>query len=77
LPADYHDDMGADRATGALARFNAERSGYKKGGKVVEKGTGEVYASKAAMKKHEGKETKAQERAEHYAKGGSPKSKWC
>ena len=50
---------------------------YKKGGKVVEKGSGEVYASKAAMKKHEASESKAKERSEHagYAKGG--KSRWC
>ena len=53
--------------------------GYAKGG-VVEKGTGEKYASKAAMMKHEKKETKAEEMKEHkmkkggmckgYAKGG-------
>ena len=43
---------------------------YKRGGKVVEKGGKEVYASKAAMKKHEAKETKAQERAEHKQEGG-------
>jgi hypothetical protein len=71
-----YDEMSAARSTGALDRLSKDR-GFKKGGKVVEKGTGEVYASKAAMKKHEGKESKAQERAEHYAKGGSPKSKWC
>jgi hypothetical protein len=60
-----------------MAALPTTKVAYKKGGKVVEKGAGEIYASKAAMKKHEGKETKAQERAEHYAKGGSPKSKWC
>jgi hypothetical protein len=37
-----------------MAASKALAAGYKKGGKVVEKGTGEVYA-----------------------KGGSPKSKWC
>ena len=42
----------------------------KKGGKVVEKGTGEVYASKAAMMRHEKKETKAQEMKEHAMKKG-------
>ena len=36
----------------------------KKGG-IVEKGTGEKYASKAAMMKHEKKETKAEEMKEH------------
>ena len=29
----------------------------KKGGKIVEKESGEVYASKAAMKKHEAAES--------------------
>ena len=53
--------------------------GYAKGG-IIEKGTGEKYASKAAMMKHEKKETKAEEMKEHkmkkggmckgYAKGG-------
>jgi len=45
-----------------------------KAGKVVEKGTGEVYASKAAQKRHEAKESPAYERKEHrkgkYATGG-------
>lgn len=36
-----------------------------KGGAVVEKGSGEVYKSKAAMKRHEAKESPAMERAEH------------
>ena len=37
----------------------------KKGGKVTEKGSGEVYASKAAMKRHEAKESRAEETAEY------------
>jgi hypothetical protein len=49
----------------------------KKGG-ITEKGTGEKYASKAAMMKHEKKETKSEEMKEHkmnkggkcYASGG-------
>jgi hypothetical protein len=100
--SDY-DDMAAARSSGALAKFSADR-GYKRGGKVVEKATGETYSSKAAMKKHEVKESKSEQRAERkqeggellagraqslrdmvgkpaaragYAKGGSPKSKWC
>ena len=32
--------------------------------KVVEKATGEMYMSKAAMKKHEGMETKAMQKME-------------
>jgi hypothetical protein len=51
--------------------------GMKKGG-ITEKGTGEKYASKAAMMRHEKKETKAEEMKEHkmnrggkcYASGG-------
>jgi hypothetical protein len=42
----------------------------KKGGKVVEKGTGEVYSSKAAMMRHEKGETKAEEMKEHAMKKG-------
>jgi hypothetical protein len=42
----------------------------KKGGKVVEKGSGEVYASKAAMMRHEKGETKAEEMKEHAMKKG-------
>jgi hypothetical protein len=49
----------------------------KKGG-ITEKGTGEKYASKAAMMRHEKKETKSEEMKEHkmnkggkcYASGG-------
>lgn len=37
----------------------------KKGGSITEKGTGEKYASKAAMMRHEKKESKAQEAKEH------------
>ena len=42
---------------------------FKKGG-IVEKGTGEKYKSKAAMMKHEKKETKAEEMKEHKMKKG-------
>lgn len=43
----------------------------KRGG-ITEKGTGEKYASKAAMMKHEKKESKAEEAKEHgMKKGGS------
>jgi len=41
----------------------------KKGG-ITEKGTGEKYASKSAMMKHEKKESKAQEMKEHGMKKG-------
>jgi len=43
--------------------------GMKKGG-ITEKGTGEKYASKAAMMRHEKKETKAEEMKEHGMKRG-------
>lgn len=36
---------------------------------IVERGTGEKYASKAAMKKHEARESKQQEMREHKKKG--------
>lgn len=64
-----------------------EMGGMKKGGKpktglavmiaigktkpIKEKATGEMYASKAAMKKHEAKETPAMQRAERKMNGGA------
>jgi len=42
----------------------------KKGGAVKEKGSKEVYASKAAMKKHEAGESKSKEAKEHKMRGG-------
>ena len=42
----------------------------KKGGAVKEKGSKEVYASKAALKKHEAGESKAKEAKEHKMRGG-------
>jgi len=48
-----------------------EKSMHKmKSGGITEKGTGEKYASKAAMMKHEKKESKAQEMKEHGMKRG-------
>ena len=41
----------------------------KKGGSITEKGTGEKYASKTAMMRHEKKESKAEEMKEHGIKG--------
>ena len=41
-----------------------------KSGGITEKGTGEKYASKAAMMKHEKKESKAEEMKEHKMKSG-------
>jgi len=58
------------RPTSAQMAALPTTKAYKKGGKVVEKGSKEVYTSKAAMKKHEGKESKAKERAEHKQEGG-------
>ena len=49
----------------------------KKGGKIVEKGTGEKYASKAAMMRHEKKESKAEEMAEHGLKKGGKVKKYA
>lgn len=42
----------------------------KKGGAVKEKASGERYASKAAMKKHESGESKSMERKEDKMRGG-------
>lgn len=42
----------------------------KKGGAVKEADSGEMYASKAAMKKHEAKESSKMEKAEHKMRGG-------
>ena len=42
----------------------------KKGGPVKEADSGEMYASKAAMKKHEAKESPAMEKSEHKRGGG-------
>lgn len=36
---------------------------------IIEKGSGEKYKSKASMKKHEAKESKAFEKKEHAKKG--------
>lgn len=50
----------------------------KKGGSITEKGTGEKYASKAAMMRHEKKESKAEEMKEHGLKGyGMKKGGMC
>lgn len=43
---------------------NSEMPGYKKGGAVKEKATGEVYASRKAMAKHEMEETPRMQREE-------------
>ena len=41
-----------------------------KGKMIKEAGSGEMYASKAAMKKYEAKESPAMEKAEHKMRGG-------
>ena len=48
-----------------------------KSGGITEKGTGEKYASKAAMMKHEKKETKAEEMKEHGMKKGGMAKGGC
>jgi len=47
-----------------------EQSFYKKGGMIKEAGSGEMYASKAAMKKHEAKESPSMEKSEDKMRGG-------
>jgi hypothetical protein len=55
--------------TGLLAD-EKELKMAKKGKMIKEAGSGEMYASKAAMKKHEAKESPAMEKAEHKRGGG-------
>ena len=52
------------------SRAGSLQAGYKKGGMIKEAKTGEVYASKAAMKKHEAAESPAVEKAEEKMRGG-------
>ena len=54
----------------------AHKAVKKAKGGIMEKGSGERYASKAAMMKHEAKETPAMEKAEHKKRGGSMKRKF-
>jgi hypothetical protein len=51
----------------------AHKAVRKAKGGILEKGSKERYASKSAMKKHEAKETKAEEKAEHKKRGGFAK----
>jgi hypothetical protein len=53
--------MKEDKATSDAAK---REMGFKKGGKVVEKGTGEAYPSRKAMVKHEKTETPRMQREE-------------
>jgi hypothetical protein len=53
--------MREDKATADAAK---REMGFKKGGKVVEKGTGETYPSRKAMVKHEKTETPRMQREE-------------
>lgn len=64
-------DMPGSSGMLALGLFS---KGKKKNGKVKEKGTGEVYASKGTMKRHEMKESPAMEKSE-YKRGGMAKKK--
>ena len=51
----------------------AHKAVRKAKGGILEKGSKERYASKSAMRKHEAKETKAEEKAEHKKRGGFAK----
>jgi hypothetical protein len=53
--------MKEDKATSEAAK---REMGFKKGGKVVEKATGETYPSRKAMVKHEKTETPRMQREE-------------
>ena len=82
LPTEVRNKMGYMKKGGCATKSDAkmiakkEVKGHessmhkmKKGG-ITEKGTGEKYASKAAMMKHEKKESKAEEMKEHKMKSG-------
>jgi len=58
------------RITQGLLASEKELKMAKKGKMIKEAGSGEMYASKAAMKKHEAKESPAMEKAEHKRGGG-------
>lgn len=60
----------------ALGGFNKipKKSKGKKVSVIKEKGTGEVYSSKGAMKRHEMKESPKMEKSE-YKRGGTVKKK--
>jgi hypothetical protein len=59
-----------DMASMSSPEAGPPQTAMKKGGRVVEKGSKEVYVSKAAMKKHEAGESKVKERKEDKMRGG-------
>lgn len=83
----YKDGGKVQTSSDTARKLAKEMGGMKKGGKakdglavmiaigktkpIKEKATGEMYASKAAMKKHEAKETPAMQRAERKMNGGA------
>lgn len=56
-------------SSGMLALGMFKKLPKKKSGAIKEKGTGEMYSSKGAMKRHEMKESPKMERSE-YKRGG-------
>lgn len=60
----------APMAAPDMASISSPSPAMKKGGSVKEKASGEKYASKAAMKKHEAGESKSMERKEDKMRGG-------
>ena len=69
-PAMSDASMMASPAAAPMSPSAAAPPAMKKGGAVKEKSSGERYASKAAMKKHEAGESKAVERKEDKMRGG-------
>lgn len=70
-PCEYSYGGEVKKASGGMHKMpngkmmkNSEMVGYKKGGSVKEKATGEVYASRKAMAKHEMEETPRMQREE-------------
>lgn len=68
---------GQERAAAMSGRTFDQGVGYAKGGMIGEYGGKEKYASKAAMAKHEKKESPAKEKAEKMKAGGMVKGKKC
>ena len=65
---DKQQNMKGLRGGGIAAR--GKGIALKKGGPIKEANSGEMYASKAAMKKHEAKESPAMEKSESKMRGG-------
>ena len=62
-------------SSGMLALGMFKKGSKKKSGAIKEKGTGEMYSSKGAMKRHEMKESPKMEKSEYKGGGLAVKGK--